>query len=104
MQVTPKSNGIKKVPRPEIKISEHNTVLTYRPASFYDLHLVVRQINEIISHIAVGSEIFTVKRGVTLQAVKPEDDNYMLVLKFVIPKRINDMSLISQAIETVKAE
>jgi hypothetical protein len=104
MQMTPKSSRTKKVPRPEIKISDQNTVLTYRPGSFYDLHLVVRQINEIISHIAVKSEIFTIKRGVKLLAAKPEDNNSLLVLKFVVPKRINDMSLISQAIETVRAE
>ena len=92
------------VPRPEIKISGQTTVLTYRSASFYDLHLIVRQINEIINKISIGSEIFSIKRGVSLQAVKYENDDSGFILRFIIPKRLNDMSLIGQAIDLSKSD
>jgi hypothetical protein len=104
MQTNQKNEPEKQVPRPEIKISGHNTILTYRPSSFYDLHLAVRQINELINNVAVGSEIFSVKRGVTVQAARPEGEDCGMVLRFLIPKRINDMSLIGQAIDVSKSE
>ncbi len=102
METSSENSSIRQGPRPEIKISGQNTFLTYRTASFYDLHIVVRQINEIINKIAVGSEIFSIKRGVSLHAAKAEDDDPGIILKFQIPKRINDMSLIGQAIDVSK--
>lgn len=103
MEISKENSYVRQGPRPEIKISGQNTVLTYRSASFYDLHVIVRQINEIINNIAVGSEIFSIKRGITLHAIKAEGEDSGIILKFQIPKRINDMSLIGQAINASKS-
>ena len=93
-------NLIKKVPRPEIKIAGRNTILSYHLRSFYELYLATSQINEILSNFAMGAETFTLKRDIKIEGVNDEEAGIGIILRFTIPKRINDMSLIGTAINS----
>jgi hypothetical protein len=91
---------VRQVPRPEIKIAGKNTILTYHVGSFYDLYLAVSQINDMLSSISTDKDSFTIKRDIKIEGYNDEGDMPGIILRFTIPRRINDMSLIGTAINS----
>jgi hypothetical protein len=100
MQENNENKPVKQVPRPEIKISGKNTILTYHLGSFYDLYLAISQINGMLSNISTRRDSFTIKRDIKMESDGEEGPGSGIILRITIPRRINDMSLIGTAISS----